>query len=125
MTFLTKHDVTVTLGWQNSRMLKWRTIGPPEKFHGQVDSSQRWHVGWEYALILVRAFICIHVLCMLATMAFLADAQVCGILNWLPYVRGDTLISEGYFMRTKHLCVLDHIRTKDEVGTIKHALALK
>ena len=30
----------------------------------------------------------------------------------------DTLIS--YFMRTKHLCVLIHIRNKGEVGTVKH-----
>ena len=34
------------------------------------------------------------------------------------YVLGDdALISQGSFMRTKHLCVLIHIWTKDEVGT--------
>ena len=33
------------------------------------------------------------------------------------YVLGDNaLISSGYFMKTKHLCVLIHIRTKDEVS---------
>ena len=26
----------------------------------------------------------------------------------------------GYFMRTKHLCVLIHIRIKGDVGTVKH-----
>ena len=31
----------------------------------------------------------------------------------------DTLISKGSFMRTKQLFVLNHIRNKGEVGTIK------
>ena len=35
------------------------------------------------------------------------------------YVLGDNaLLSKGSFMQTKHLCVLIHIRIKDEVGTI-------
>ena len=37
------------------------------------------------------------------------------------YVLGDDeSISNGSFMRIKHLCVLIHIRVKGEVGTIKH-----
>ena len=36
------------------------------------------------------------------------------------YVQGDDAwISWGYFMQTKHLCVLIHIWTKGEVGTVK------
>ena len=36
------------------------------------------------------------------------------------YVLGDNaLLSKGSFMQTKHLCVLIHIRIKDEVGTIE------
>ena len=31
----------------------------------------------------------------------------------------DTSISEGYFMQTKHLFILIHIRNKGEVGTMK------
>ena len=39
------------------------------------------------------------------------------------YVLGDdSSISYGSFMRTKHLCVLIHIRIKGEVGTAKHDL---
>ena len=37
----------------------------------------------------------------------------------------DPSISQGYFMRTKHLFFLIHIRTKGEVGTIKLVLALQ
>ena len=40
------------------------------------------------------------------------------------YVLGDeTSISKGYFMRTKHLRVLIHIRNKVVVGAIKHVQA--
>ena len=36
------------------------------------------------------------------------------------YVFGDdALISYGYFMQTKHICVLNHIWTKGEVGAVK------
>ena len=32
----------------------------------------------------------------------------------------EKLIGKRSFMRTKHLCVLIHIRPKGEVGTVKH-----
>ena len=36
------------------------------------------------------------------------------------YVLGDnSLIRYGSFMRTKHLCILIHVRTKGEIGTVK------
>ena len=41
-------------------------------------------------------------------------------LNFDLYVLGDnSLISQGYFMQTKHLCVLIHIITKGEVSAVK------
>ena len=40
-------------------------------------------------------------------------------LDW--YALGnDASISQGFFMRTKHLCVLIHIRIEGKVGTVKH-----
>ena len=38
---------------------------------------------------------------------------------------GDTSISKDFFMRTKQLCVLIHIRNKGEVGAVKHVLVLQ
>ena len=34
-------------------------------------------------------------------------------------------LSKGSLMRTKHICVLIHIRVKGEVGTLKHVQALQ
>ena len=44
----------------------------------------------------------------------------------LLYVLGDDAsISNGSFMRSKHLFVMIHIRNKVEVGTVKHVSALQ
>ena len=46
---------------------------------------------------------------------------VISILYLDLYVLGDDAsILLGFFVRTKHVCILIHIRNKDEVGADKH-----
>ena len=55
-----------------------------------------------------------------------SDQSLCYSLSskYKVCTRDDTSIHKGFFMRTKHLSVLIHIRNKAEVGTVNHVYAL-
>ena len=75
-----------------------RGLGPDAVYHGLTVSFPF----LLYSVVLLSPYLCF--------ISFLyLDLYLLGDDSWIIY---------GSVMRTKHLCVLIHIRTKGEVGTV-------